>query len=90
MESHRTKPNKCPGCGAVHDAVTSMDLKAIKPSLGDIAICIDCGQINQYDKDLLFVKADPKELLDFASKEPNDFLDMQEYRTKIMLQKKFN
>lgn len=40
---------KCPGCGAEHDAITSLNEDDnVNISKGDIKICYDCGVISVF------------------------------------------
>lgn len=87
MKTYKTKPDICPSCGNIQDAMTSKQSKR-KPNPGDFSICYNCGAINQLDESLIMVKAETSILLDFASKQPDLFLDMQAYSHRIVMRGK--
>lgn len=45
-------PTKCTHCGHLHDAADNLDDPELRPSDGDVSICLECGAIS------LFVVAD--------------------------------
>jgi hypothetical protein len=56
--SHRATP--CPNCGYVLSASTSLKPDT-RPAPGDVAICIECGHIGIFNRDLSIRSADPIE-----------------------------
>lgn len=64
-------PAMCPECGSVFDKASSMAEKQ-KPSPGDFTICLHCGALNKFGKDMRLVGSDLREALDYLS--PMDVL----------------
>jgi hypothetical protein len=60
-------PSPCPSCGVVLDAATHTD-EDKNPKPGDLCLCINCGNWQQFDKDLRRIPAS-QELLDYAAKD---------------------
>ena len=61
---------RCPNCFYFFDSDTNLEDEAIAPTEGDISICLNCGTILMFDKDLKRVEM-PKykfERLDAAIK----------------------
>jgi DNA-directed RNA polymerase subunit RPC12/RpoP len=51
-----TRDNECPHCGYKVDRATRLaDARVPRP--GDIAICMNCGEFNQFGEQLELVKA---------------------------------
>lgn len=47
----RTPESKCPVCGHILDAATSINGE-FEPRPGDVTLCVQCGEILIFNKDL--------------------------------------
>jgi hypothetical protein len=54
LSDTRFMASECPCCGYRNTATTGANCKGM-PKPGDVAVCIDCGAINEFDKDLALV-----------------------------------
>jgi hypothetical protein len=52
--THRTTPTLCPTCGHKLDAATGLDHDH-KPSPGDLSVCIQCGEILEFDEEIKLI-----------------------------------
>ena len=58
MKSHFTGVRDlCPGCGTPLDMASNVGGKA-SPKAKDLSICARCGDINQFDENLVLVEAE--------------------------------
>jgi hypothetical protein len=57
--------NVCTGCGYCFNAVASLDDAVARPSVGDVSICIACGQVALFVQGLLLDAIPPEELDSF-------------------------
>jgi transcription elongation factor Elf1 len=39
---------KCPRCGYAFEKNTSLEDEKVKPRIGDISFCINCGQVSKF------------------------------------------
>ena len=62
LHTSRVPECACPHCGVLFDAATGFAEQA-RP--GCMAVCVKCGEINQFDDALRLVKADPMDALRF-------------------------
>lgn len=67
---------ECPACGYQMDRASGVNTEA-KPSCGDLTVCIDCGAICEFGRDLEMVLVAP-ELLPGA-----DYSDAREVQRKV-------
>ena len=69
VNSTRTKADICPHCGKKLDAVTEVHNEEVKPSKGDITICIGCFNPLIFDDDIKLRKmtADDKTNIDIIT-----------------------
>ena len=51
MKTTKLKKDYCPACGVEHTAATSLNEDVI-PEEGDVSLCIECGIILAFNKDL--------------------------------------
>jgi hypothetical protein len=51
MRDSRVPESPCPGCGKKLDGATDWSGNAA-PSPGDVTVCIDCGEISEFEPDL--------------------------------------
>jgi len=61
MITTRLKPSMCPACGHELDAATSVFDK-VRPTPGDVTVCINCAALLQFTDDLSFKLANTHEL----------------------------
>ena len=69
------RENACPTCGCVLDAASAADLSPTMPEAGDISICIQCGEILQFDKHMKLNKISEAELNRIASIDARTYFD---------------
>jgi len=62
----RIPESKCLGCGAKLDAYSSPKTSAMAKE-GDISICLDCGHVAVFGKDLRLRPLTDEEIIDIAS-----------------------
>lgn len=48
MSTTTLAPSKCPHCGALNDAATSINDDVPCPMPGDISICFECGKLQEF------------------------------------------
>jgi hypothetical protein len=63
MKTFEMPKDRCPHCGAEFERASRSGGAGRAPSAGDIAICVECLEINQFDAGLRSVAIDPMELL---------------------------
>lgn len=61
----RTPESKCLQCGIIIDAATD-PLTGKEPSKGQISVCIKCGHVMTYDKDLKLAELTAKDWVDIG------------------------
>ena len=66
--------NKCPFCGYLTDGVEAIDGTMTMPEPGSASICIRCGEISQFDKDLKLEKMNSSQIEKWQSTDPEDYL----------------
>jgi hypothetical protein len=64
MTHHRFPPSSCPFCLKAQDTASMPDSSAPVP--GDIAFCLDCGELAVFDADMIFRKPTEAELAELA------------------------
>jgi hypothetical protein len=58
-------PNVCTACGYCFNAAASLNDAAARPTVGDVSICIACGQVALFVQGLLLDAIPPEELDSF-------------------------
>jgi hypothetical protein len=53
-KTHRTPETECPNCGYKLDAVGNFEGDSA-PKPGDASMCINCGELLEFDKDMLCI-----------------------------------
>jgi hypothetical protein len=61
----RVKPQACPNCGQVNDALTS--LSNAKPKPGDLTVCIRCLVVHELDSNLCVKVLSPDDMATLSS-----------------------
>jgi hypothetical protein len=85
MSSHAT-PATCPHCSYEIDASTGVfQDEAIKPSEGSVSICLNCGKLSVFTKNLKLRKPTAAEFALFSS-DPR-IIQAQIVRTGVMAEK---
>lgn len=59
---------KCPSCGVVHNCASGIGEDADDtptPKENDVTVCIRCGALNQFDKDLMLKSVEVDKELEF-------------------------
>lgn len=62
-DSYQTPQSACPSCGYPADAVTPTGGKSRGPRAGDFSVCLNCGEITVFNKDLTRRLAELNDLL---------------------------
>jgi hypothetical protein len=44
--------SKCPKCQRPHNGASTADGYSLPPKPGDLAVCIGCGQVNHFARDM--------------------------------------
>jgi hypothetical protein len=71
LRTTRIIASPCPSCGKIMDAATSCEGHVPNPK--SFTVCVECGQILQFDQDLRLVNADEADLMTLALEQPKDF-----------------
>jgi hypothetical protein len=73
--------SRCPSCGKLLDAATSITDPGASPSPDDMTICVGCGAILKFDKDLHL-----QELLqkDYDAIDTEDLLMITKMQTAVI------
>lgn len=80
--SKKLRKRFCPNCKHQLDAVTHIGFEDVKPSKGDITICINCAEILQFDKNIRPIK-----LTDITLEElPSDIFQKITEARKLLIQ----
>ncbi|HET8688702.1 MAG TPA: hypothetical protein VFM18_18965 [Methanosarcina sp.] len=72
----------CPTCKYIMDAATSVGEKAT-PSPGDISLCMGCGELLEFNDDLILVKASESVLQDMPIEQRIGIAQLQGYIRQI-------
>lgn len=77
------KPCLCPACGSRLDASTSMFDEDASPDPGDFSMCLDCGAVLVYARDMTMALAEPADLAKLPSATLRQLLAMQLARRAV-------
>ena len=62
MNAPNLKADRCPGCGYKVDSANLLGSEdPVRPRPGDFSICLNCGQLNRYDRELNLVAGIPED-----------------------------
>lgn len=56
--------SKCPTCAANLSAATTMDDPTAVPSVGDVSVCLYCGEVLEFTEDMSLKKIDIETLVE--------------------------
>jgi len=65
LTESKTSRRKCPSCGWILDAATSLGKKGATPAYESISLCSYCGGINIFDVGLMLRAASLEEIEEF-------------------------
>lgn len=74
----RLRPSRCPHCGYNTDAATALAGPTLRPSPGDLSVCLGCGEALQYDRRLRLVRISAAELAALNPDEREALREVQE------------
>lgn len=63
MHASRTPPVSCPQCGLLLSGATNADGSPVPPEHGDFSVCIDCGNVSRFNRELVLVPCSLAEAL---------------------------
>lgn len=66
MTTTRVPISACKACGKPNDSATSISAD-IKPTPGDVSICLYCGHVTVFDDDLTLREPTSKEMHEIAA-----------------------
>jgi hypothetical protein len=67
-ETHSMPEQHCVCCGSPLDAATEITAMQGAPKPGDVSMCINCGEVMEFDKDLKLVPATVKSMLEIGER----------------------
>lgn len=58
MNKNFVRENTCPFCSHKTDSAFNEENENIKPNPGDIALCLMCGEVSEFDHNMILIKVD--------------------------------
>lgn len=70
-----TRENTCPTCNYLTDTAVTPDGTPVMPEPGDVSVCIQCGEILQFDRSMKLHKISDAQLNEIQSVDPHVYFD---------------
>jgi len=79
MNAPNHKKDECPKCGYAVDSATELHHEPVKPSAGDFSLCLSCGSLLRFDRELLLGHASADELDELDDAQRSEIRKAQRY-----------